>query len=421
MARPCTGCCSRPPWTATPALDLDGIPFYGELLDVGSCASRDLWRLAVTIRVLHVLEAIEGGTARHVVDIVRHVDGVDHEVVIPRTRIGAPTDHLAAPAIEKAGARIHYLSMCRDPVRIANATALGQLIRLLRARRPGVVHGHSSIGGLLGRVAATACGVRCIYTPHGLTDVAAGIRVERMLGRVTDRFIAVSTSERAHVLSLRLVPAERLVVVPNGIEIEQPLPCEKPPDLRSQFGLPSAATLVGSVSRLVAQKAPEDLVAAWGQVAAAMPDAHFVLIGAGPLQGSLDAAIAKWGLADRVHQIRSLPDAWAVLDQFSVFCLASRFEGAPYALLEATRAGVPIAATDVVGTRDIVQRGRTGLLSPAGNPGALATNVLSLLSDVQRAGNMVSAARQRLAGEFSVEAMGARLVELYRARTGLSP
>lgn len=366
------------------------------------------------VRVLHVLEAIEGGTARHVVDLVRHAKGVDHEVVIPRERRGGATDRHAAGAMLAEGARVHHLELRRAPVRLANVAGTLRLLRLIRERQPDVVHTHSSIGGVVGRVAGAACRVPCVHTPHGVTDVRAGLVVERMLGRFTSRLIAVSPSERDHVLHLRLVAPSRLSMVPNGIEIDPP-PVDSVCDLRSRLGLPSTTPLVGSISRLVPQKAPADLVAAWAVVAAARPDTHFLLVGTGPLQDIFDRAIIEHRLVGRVHQIPSLPTAWAVLDQLDAFTLASVFEGAPYTLLEAVRAGCPIVATDVVGTRDVVEHGINGLLAPRGDTQTLGDLIIRTLDDSGPARHRAPRRAKRLRQEFDVASMAAATVAIYRA------
>src|SRR5690242_21839311 len=124
--------------------------------------------------VLHVLEAIEHGTARHVIDVVGHARDVEHEVVVPPVRVGGLTDESAVGRMRAAGAVVHLLPMRRTPWAPRNAEALARLVALIRARRPEIVHGHSSIGGLLARVAATATRTPRCYTPNGVTNVKAG-------------------------------------------------------------------------------------------------------------------------------------------------------------------------------------------------------------------------------------------------------
>lgn len=365
------------------------------------------------LRVLHVLEALEGGTARHVVDLVRHTSGVDHEVVLPPRRVGGCTDTTAAEAMAAAGATLHRLDLRRSPFQPANAVAVAKLAQLLRERRPAVLHAHSSIGGLVGRVAARTIAVPVVYTPNGITNVRAGIAVERVLGWASTNFlVAVSESERQRALELHLTAPRRLIVIPNGIDLCPAAPSEPAADLKTILHLPDDARLVGTISRLVPQKAPEDLVEALAALAPRHPDAHLVVVGDGPRRDAFDEAVTGHGLHGRVHRIPYLANASAVLDQLDVFVLASRFEGAPYAPMEAMRAGTPVVATDVVGTRDVIEHGVSGLLAPFGRPDQLGHLVGELLDDPARREQLRRGATARLA-KFDVRLMGRSLGDLY--------
>jgi glycosyltransferase involved in cell wall biosynthesis len=366
-------------------------------------------------RVLHVLEALEGGTSRHLVDVVRNANGTDHVVVVPPRRVGGATDERAMPALEAAGADIRLLEMHRTPWSPANGLALPKLRRLLRQVGPDVVHGHSSIGGLLARVASIGTGLPTVYTPNGVTTVRAGLVVERALRRSTGTFVAVSASEAELAARLRLVPTRDIVVIPNGIEMEPP---PTPLDLRAHLGLPAGAPLVGTIARLVFQKAPEDFVAACARIARAVPDARFVLIGSGELEELVDGAVEQAELSDRFFRIPVLDGAAGVLDQLDVFALSSRFEGGPYAPLEAMRAGTAVVLTDVVGSRDAVDDGVSGLIVPPGEPALLADAVVGLLEAPDTRRRMGLAGQARVADRFDVRAMGRTLDALYdRLRT----
>jgi glycosyltransferase involved in cell wall biosynthesis len=356
--------------------------------------------------VLHVLEALEGGTARHLVDVATHATASRHHVVVPERRVGGLTDETALPRLRAAGATVHHLAMHRAPWSPANAAALARLRRLVRELRPDVVHGHSSIGGLLARLAADRGRTPVVYTANGITQVRAGRLVERGLRRRTSAFVATSDSEAEEARRLGLDRAGRVVVIPNGI------PLDPPPtslDLRAALGVPASAPLVGSISRLVPQKAPEDLVAALAVVLVRVPAAHAVVIGDGELAAAYEAA---------VDASAALPDAGGVLDQLDVFVLASRFEGGPYSPLEAMRAGTPVVLTDVVGNRDAVEHGVSGLLVPPARADALGDAVVALLGDDAERARLGAAGRARVAERFDVTRMGAALDELYRELLG---
>lgn len=358
--------------------------------------------------VLHVLEALEGGTARHLVDLVRHVDGISHLVAVPRRRSFGVTDQTAARVMRDAGASVHLTPMRRQPWAPGNAVALATLFRLVDRYRPDIVHGHSSVGGALARLVAGRRPV--LYTPHGIVEGGAYLAVERLLGRRVTRLVAVSPSEGDLAARLRLVPPGRITVIPNGVDIDPPAGAF---DLRARLGLAPATPLVGTVARLVPQKAPVLFVRACAIVAHRRPDVHFLLIGSGPLQSDVDVAVRAGRLAGRFHQLRSVPGAAGLLDQLQVVLLLSRFEGGPYLPLEAMRAGTPIVVCDVVGNRDAAQDGVSGFVVPPDDPVAAADRVVELLGHPQTGLAMGLAGRRRVAEHFDVGDMGRRTKALY--------
>jgi glycosyltransferase involved in cell wall biosynthesis len=293
---------------------------------------------------------------------------------------------------------------------VHNGRAVEQVRRLIRELRPVVVHGHSSIGGVVGRVAALRTGVPRVYTPQGLTTNRFGLLVERTIGPLTEQFIAASPSEATVLVTRRVARRGRVTMIPNGIEPEVPPPG---PDLRERLGIPADAPIVGTVARLVPQKAPEDFVRVAALVHAADPLVHFVHIGSGSLLGKVRDAVSAAGLTDRFHLVDGVPEAASVLPEFAVFLLTSRFEGAPYTPLEAMRAGIPVVLTDVVGSRDAVESGVSGVLVPAGDVPALAHAVAELLSDPTRARSLGDAGRARVRESFDVATMGREIAGVY--------
>lgn len=314
-------------------------------------------------------------------------------------------------AIEASGATVHRLRMVRFPLAPANYGSLLHLRTLMRRLRPTVLHGHSSMGGAFVRVVGLGHSAPVAYTPNGLATKQSILLVERALAPLTDRLIAVSESEGELALSLRLIAQSRLVVINNGIDVA--VPPSDGFDLRKELDLPADAIVVGTVARLVEQKAPVDFVHLCAAIRKSNPDIHFVLIGSGELQPEVDAAVRGSDLGDHFHQIRFLPNASAAIGQLSVFALNSLFEGGPYTPLEAMRSGVPVVLTDVVGSRDAVEDGVSGLIFPFGDSAAMAGGVLRLLNDQPLRADMVAAAHQRFREKFDVARMGARHQELY--------
>jgi len=356
-------------------------------------------------RVVHVLEAVEGGTARHVTDLVTHATGVDHVVVVPAERVGGYTDRTAVPAMRAAGADVRIVDMRRSVTASQNVRALAAVAGLVRELRPDVIHGHSSIGGVVARLAARRVrGLRCVWTPNGVLESRAVVAIERGLARLTDRIIAVSPSERDLLARLRIGRPGQVVVIPNGIELIEP---STTPDLRRLCGVPPATPLVGCVGRLAPQKGIDTFLSACRRVADDVPDAHFLLIADGPLAPMVRERTAGW---DRLTWLTGLPDARRVLGQLDVFALLSRYEGAPYTPVEAMWAGAPVVLTDVVGNRDAVDS-RSGVLVPPEDPAAAAAAITRLLRHPDAA--QVAGGRRRVEEHFDIRKVAQATADLY--------
>lgn len=366
--------------------------------------------------VLHVLEALEGGTARHVSDLVTHVSDVSHHVAAPRRRAGGVTDTRSVDEIEAAGGTVHRVEMRRSPASPYNAAALARLARLIRQVRPDVVHGHSTIGGALGRLAALGTGTSCLYTPNGLHPSVAAAGAERMLGPLTERFIAVSAGEARVAAARGIVPEQRISVIPNGVDLSPP--DGEGSDLRARLGLDAGCRLVGFVGRLVPQKAPEVVVEAAARLRIHLPDTHMVMIGAGHQEAEVDALIQARGLGGSVHRLGHIPGAARLMGQLDVFALPSRYEGCPYAPLEAMRAGVPVVLSDVTGNRDVVDHGSTGLLTPVDDAASLAAALALVLEDAELRRRLTGAARAALSERFDVRVNAAAVAALYHGAAG---
>lgn len=359
-------------------------------------------------KVLHVLEAVEGGTARYVADLVTHVEGVDHLVAMPRTRSVGVTDSESIARIEEA-AEVRFVDMRRSPLSLVNVSALLEVRRFVASGAPDVVHGHSTVGGAMARLAGA--GLPVVYTPNAVFPGAAATLVERVLGHRTAAVVAVSASEAEEIRRQRLVTPERVLVIRTGIAPESR--DAAPSDLRERIGAPATAPLVGTAIRLVAQKDPPTFVDAMTIVLTAHRDAHAVVMGDGPLRGDLERRLRTSGVADRVHLLGHVPEARRLLAQLDVFVLASRYEGLPYALLEAMQAGAAVVATDAVGNRDVVVDEATGLLAPVGATAGLASAIARLLDDASLRSRIAAAGQRAVATEFTVDAMAEHYRQLY--------
>ncbi len=364
----------------------------------------------MSLTVLHVLEAVGHGTGRHLVDLVDHVPDVRHVVVLPEspTPRGETSTSSTATSLAERGITVHRVPMRRTPLHPDLAVAVRRTRRLVQSEEVDVVHGHATVGGVVARLAAIGTRTPAVYTPNGLHPSALVVAAERALAWRTRRFVAVSASEADDLVRRLGVARDRIVVVPNGIDLTAPPAAA---DLRTELGLAPTTSLIGWVGRLSRQKAPDVLVAA----AVAVPDdVHVVLVGGGPQAADVAAQVGRLGLRDRVHLLGHRPRAAALIPQFDVVALPSRWEGAPYVPLEAFRAGTPVVVSDVTGSRDTVTHDVDGLVVPPDDVEALAAALNRVLADRDLAARLATAGHETLWARFDVRAMGASLAHAYR-------
>jgi len=171
--------------------------------------------------------------------------------------------------------------------------------------------------------------------------------------------------------------------------------------------------VVGAVSRLAWKKGIRHLLEATPRILEAVPDAHVVIAGDGPLRSELEAQAAALGVRDRVLFLGSRPDTIALMAAFDVFVLPSVVEGMSNALLEAMAVGRPVVATDVGGNPEVVVDGETGLIVPPNDPHQLAASIQKLLEAPELAAEMGAAGRQRVIERYQIDVMTRRIEELY--------
>lgn len=326
-------------------------------------------------------------------------------------------------------ARFEIADLVRPIAPLRDLRALAALRASIRHFRPEVVHTHSSKAGVLGRLAARLEHVPVVvHTVHGFgftplqsaVKRAAFLRAEKLAAGWTDHFVAVSRANLERGVELGLWKPEQASVIRAGIDLDR---FRAPGDgraARRRLGVPDGVPLVTQIGNFKPQKAPLDFIQAAARIAGEMPDARFVMVGDGPLRGAAETRAAELGLADRVVFCGWWDDVPALLAATTVSVLSSRHEGLPCAVVESLAAGVPVVATAVDGTPEVIRPGVNGELVPPADPAALAQAVLGILGDDERRRSMVAAAADGL-DEFGRDHMVRQLEELYRWLHGSNP
>jgi glycosyltransferase involved in cell wall biosynthesis len=267
------------------------------------------------------------------------------------------------------------LPLLREPAPVRDCVALARLVVLLRKLRPQIVHCGTPKASLLGGIAARMAGVPVrVMTLHGLRSDGLASRgrnvmlhLERISCRTAQRVYCVGQSLRSRALELQLASESKLRVLQsgtaNGIDSERfsrsPAIMLRAGALRTRFGLPVDASVIGFVGRLVRDKGVAELFAAYKQLRRDIPDLCLLLVG--PLEDydGLDANLRS-ELSRDPHIVRTgfLNEPEAVYPLMTILALPSYREGFSYALMEAASMELPVVATRVTGCVDAVVDGQ---------------------------------------------------------------
>jgi glycosyltransferase involved in cell wall biosynthesis len=285
----------------------------------------------------------------------------------------------------------------------------------LAGLRPDLIHTWMFAANAYGFAAAKAAGVDCLVAGQRCVDPWKGwshLAVDRYVARRCCRVVVNSPAVRDFYVEHGL-PAEKFRVIPNGVAAAEPTHTTRR-QLLSELGLPAGSRLVGLIGRLWRQKRVKDAIWAADLLKVIRDDLHLLVIGDGPQRDRLRRFRDQVRIRDKVHFLGHRGDVPRILPHLDVLWSTSGYEGQSNAILEAMAAGVPVVATDIPGTRDLVLPGTTGYLVPLGDRAGFARYTDRLLDDAELAARLGQAGRERARREFSVEKMIQLHAELYR-------
>ena len=303
-----------------------------------------------------------------------------------------------------------------------NLRSILELHAHIRQEKYDIVHTHSSVAGVIGRLAAVTARVPVIvHHVHGWgiqEDMSKKVRMlylalERFCARFTKRMIAVSRPTIEKGLAYRICPEDKFALIYNGIHVEsfqQPIDRLK---VYSELGLDADCKIVGMIGRLDKQKNPLDFIRAAAMVLQEYPTVQFLIAGDGSLRSECERLINDLNLANRFFLLGYRNDIHKILPTLTLTALSSLWEGLPVVFQEAMSAGKPIVANDIDGARDVIINGETGYLVTPRQPREMADRILDLLNNNELCYAMGMNAKQSSA-RFSRQRMFKEIELLYR-------
>jgi glycosyltransferase involved in cell wall biosynthesis len=378
------------------------------------------------MKIVHILGKLNvGGSTHQVLHLASQLEKRGHSCTVLHGKAN-PDEQLMDRQARELGVSPIEISEMHNEFKLTPRIDLAAILsirRLLREVKPDIVHTHSTKAGLIGRIAARLTGVPVvIHTFHGhlLKNHFGKWRswslqlMEIALRCLTTKLITVSTRDSHDLDDLGIQKREQIAVIPCGIDLGRFRgTATSPAWLRVDLEIPPDVLLFGAVGRHVPIKGYSDLIDAFALLADQRPKVALVLFGEGPLSSDLKSAVGRLKLDDRVFFMGSTDDVANVYAQLDFFVLPSLSEGLSVTLLEAMASNVPVIATEVGGTTEIVIHRETGLLCRPSDPADCAEKMIWAAEHKGQMTEMARRAKCRLTPTYDVEYMAAATSKLY--------
>jgi len=334
------------------------------------------------------------------------------------------------------GIRLIDVELARSANPIKFLAALYRVWSLLRRERPDVLHLHTPVASMIGRLAGRLAGIPLIvYTAHGFyfhdrmprPKRFAHIALERLFGLLNHHLFCVSAEDARDATRLGIATRRRVSYVPNGVDLRTfdpaTIPTGQRAAIREKLNISKDATVIVMMGRLVREKGYAEFFRVAQRLAPKFPNAHFLIVGDtvssehDSFKSEILRAAKHPALEGRVHLTGLRRDIPQILAAADIFTLPSYREGMPVSILEAMAMGLPVVATKIRGCREEVVPGDTGLLVAPGKTAGLQFALSWLLQHPDLARAMGERGRQRVRTHFDARRALARQVRLYRILT----
>jgi L-malate glycosyltransferase len=354
---------------------------------------------------MNILQLVSGtgvnGAIRHCYDLSCELAVRGHFVLLahsPEAWIGRQP--------MPSGVELLTVSLKRRPSELRRVAAI------VRERKIDVIHSHTSSAHFFGELLSVFFGFPRVATSH-----ATFFQPHWWM---SDRVIAPSEATARFQRRVNFVPRRRIDVIPNFINVARLQPRSSRVEVRTDLRVTDDVFLIVTVGEVIPRKNQELLVRAVPRLLAECVAPLVLLIGKcdAPYRRRIDACIQSLDAGNRVRLLGERGDIPDLLRGADCFCLPSRHEILPIALLEAMAVGLPIVATRVGGVAELVRDGTDGFITESGDTAALAVALTKLARDPALRSRMAAAAQQHVQSSFTPEACVPGIIECYRKACG---
>jgi glycosyltransferase involved in cell wall biosynthesis len=291
-----------------------------------------------------------------------------------------------------------------------------RILDIIKHNRINIIHTHEIRSNLFGLACSKIAKIPIITTFHGW--IANSIKgkvytsIDKITARYFDHIIAVSKAIQEELLRVGIA-AEKVTVLHNALVIDRYKPNPEDQQFRNELGIDKNVFLIGNIGRLSPEKGQTDLILAAKQIFMERNDIKIVIIGRGPEKGNIENMIKEFNIENRVILAGFQNDMMKVYNSLNLVVQNSYTEGLPNVVLEASLMGVPVIATDVGGTSEVIEDGTTGILVSPGNPKEMADKILECTKNPDHMKTMGRLGRAKVQKEFDLQQRTKKLTRIY--------
>ena len=311
----------------------------------------------------------------------------------------------------RLGVQVHYFPASS----LLDRRRLRQISHFLKQNKVDLVHTHLTYANIVGTISARLASVPVIASFRNSSTDAHPLRafLETLLMRyvAVERMAVGQATAAAHEQRMH---GRSIVPIPNAVTLLPQMKATERDKLRERLVGDATRPLTIAVGRLMTQKGYFDLIEAFDLVRQKQSNAALLIVGKGELRDAIEAEIKARALQKNIFLLGSRTDVPDLLAASDLYISASHWEGLSNALLEAMSVGLPVVATAVNDTPNVVIPS-AGLLVPAKQPRALADAILTFLADDEKRLQAGQVARQHIASEFSPDSWIKTMFKLYQS------
>ncbi|MFC2061052.1 glycosyltransferase [Elusimicrobiota bacterium] len=371
------------------------------------------------ISVLFMIDKLRvfAGSERNLFEVVTRIDQEKFKPLVVCLQSGSAADHVREKGFDVIDLDIKKIYSLQAIPKIF------KMIKIIKKENVKIAVTYHEGSDYFGSIVSRLAGVPVVISSRrdmGYRLKKRNFVVYRYINRLFDRIITVSEAVKDIIINREDVPCSRLTTIHNGVDLEEFSNAAAEKDIeatKNSFGIKEGQPVVGIIAAVRPVKGHKYFIEAAAEVLKEKPGACFLIVGwyeeSNEYFKELKTLIEKLNIGKNIIFTGGYPDISKIMSIIDISVIASDNEGFSNAVIEAMASGKPVIATNTGGTPEAVIDGKTGILVPPADPGAVAAALIKLLSDKGRIEKMAIEARKCAQEKFSMEGMIQKIEDLY--------